>query len=67
MLSLWHVDNKQFTSHFMLLTLSNLLIATHGWIGGSNGEMDNEMDMHRAYLGWMNYLLVGSLKTRILQ
>ena len=58
---------EQFTCRYMLLILRNQLTAMRGYLDGSNGELDNVLDMLYAHLGWMQYLLVGSLKTMILQ
>ena len=58
---------QQFRSRFMLLMLKNQLTAMHDWLDGSNDELDNVLDMLCAYLGWMQYLLISSLNTMILQ
>ena len=52
---------------YMILTLRNQLTATRGWLGGSNGEMDNVFDMLYVCIEQMQYFLVGSLKIMIIQ
>ena len=65
MISLWKMDNKQFTCHFMLLMVGNLPVPALDYLGGLNDELCSELNMLYVYLECMHGMFVGSSKTKI--
>ena len=60
-----HHPNAWTINNFHALTPKNLLSTTRDWNDKLNDEVDSELDMLYAYLGWMRFMFVGALKTMV--